>query len=146
MKSIERAALVQHSAQQMYSLVEDIESYPKFLPWCSKTEIHSRDESMTVATIHIAYAGVHQYFTTENFKQPGSAITIRLVKGPFKHLHGDWSFKSLGPGACKVELRLSYQMSSGLLETLAGPVFNHIANTLVDAFVSRADMLSAGLA
>ena len=146
MKTIERAALVQHSAQQMYGLVEDIESYPEFLPWCSRTDIHRRDETVTVATIHIAYAGVHQEFTTENFKQPGSAMTIRLVKGLFKHLHGDWSFKPLGPDACKVELRLSYQMSSGLLETLAGPVFNHIANTLVDAFVLRADAVRAGSA
>ncbi|HKO87375.1 MAG TPA: type II toxin-antitoxin system RatA family toxin [Burkholderiales bacterium] len=144
MKSIERGALVQHSAQQMYSLVEDIESYPKFLPWCSRTEIHRRDESITVATIHIAYAGVQQQFTTENLKQPGTAMTIRLVKGLFKHLNGDWLFKPLGPDACKVELRLSYQMSSGFLETLAGPVFNHIANTLVDAFVARADAVRAG--
>jgi ribosome-associated toxin RatA of RatAB toxin-antitoxin module len=141
MKSIERAALVQHSAHQMYSLVEDIESYPQFLPWCSKTEIHRRDEAVTVAAIHIAYAGVQQQFTTENFKQPDSAITIRLLQGPFKHLHGDWRFTPLGPEACKVELRLSYQLSSSILEALLGPVFHQIANTLVDAFVARAESL-----
>lgn len=143
MKIIERAALVQHSAAEMYRLVDDIESYPTFLPWCGRTEVLKRDERVTVATIHMAYAGFTQSFTTENFKEPEQAIVMNLVQGPFKHLHGEWRFKPLGEKASKVEFRLNYQMSSSLLETLLGPVFHKIGDTLVDAFVARADALSA---
>ena len=144
MKTVERAALVHYSASQMYALVEDIESYPLFLPWCSATEVHKRDDSVTVAAIHIAYHGVHQNFTTENFKQPHGAIVMRLVHGPFKHLHGEWRFMALSEAASKVELRLTYELANGLLERLIGPVFHHIANTLVDAFVARAESVQAG--
>ena len=146
MKLVEREALVQYSAESMYKLVEDIESYPRFLPWCGRTEILKRDELSTVATIHMAYHGLQQSFTTENFKKPGEAIVMNLVQGPFKHLHGEWRFKPLGEGASKVEFRLNYQMSSGLLETLVGPVFHRIADTLVDAFVARAEELNASAA
>jgi ribosome-associated toxin RatA of RatAB toxin-antitoxin module len=144
MKIVERAALVQYSASAMYRLVEDIESYPTFLPWCSRTEVLKRDERSTVATIHISYSGLRQAFTTENFKEPGEAIVMNLVQGPFKHLHGEWRFKPLGEGACKVDFRLNYELSNSLFETLLGPMFHHIADTLVDAFVKRAEALSGG--
>lgn len=127
----------------MYGLVEDIESYPLFLPWCSGTEVHQRDECSTVATIHVDYRGLRQQFTTENTKQPGVSIAMRLVRGPFKQLEGVWSFTSLSPEASKVQLRLSYKLANPLLERLGGPVFNYIANTFVDAFVHRADSLHA---
>lgn len=141
MKTIERAALVEARPEEMYALVEDIEAYPQFLPWCSRTEVHRRDEKVTVAAIHIAYHGLHQQFSTENFKEPGRAISMRLLQGPFKHLHGEWCFLPLGETACKIEFRLNYQMSNAFMESLAGPVFNYIANTLVDAFVARAEDL-----
>jgi ribosome-associated toxin RatA of RatAB toxin-antitoxin module len=143
MKKIERAALVQSSADRMYALVEDIESYPRFLPWCSRTEVYQRDEKVTAAAIHIAYHGIQQHFSTENLKEPGRAITMRLLQGPFKHLHGEWRFLPLGEDACKVEFCLSYELASTFLEALAGPVFHHIANTLLDAFVARAEALRA---
>ncbi|MBX6392334.1 MAG: type II toxin-antitoxin system RatA family toxin [Burkholderiales bacterium] len=141
MHTVERSALVHYPAQQMYSLVEDIESYPLFLPWCSGTEVHERDEARTVATIHVDYHGLRQRFTTENAKVPGRSIDMRLVEGPFSALDGLWTFKPLDDENCKVELRLSYKLAHPLLERLGGPVFNYIANTFVDAFVKRADAL-----
>ncbi len=143
MKKVDRAALVQYSAEAMYKLVENIEAYPSFLPWCSRTEVHKRDENVTVAAIHISYGGISQQFTTENLKRPGQSIVMRLLKGPFKHLHGEWRFKPLGPGASKVEFCLSYELANGLFEMLLGPVFHHIADTLVDAFVARAEAMHA---
>lgn len=141
MITVDRSALVEHSATQMYSLVENIEAYPQFLPWCSGVEIVSRESGKTVATLHVLYHGLRQNFTTENINTPGQSIEIRLVKGPFKHLVGLWRFKPLGDEACKVSLHMEYQLASGVLATMAGPVFGHIANTFVDAFVRRAEAL-----
>jgi len=127
----------------MYALVEDIESYPLFLPWCSRTEVVERSTERAVATIHVDFRGVHQTFTTANRMQPGERIEMALVRGPFKALAGEWRFRALSAAGCRVELALAYQLASPLLGRVVGPVFDHIANTFVDAFVRRADALQA---
>jgi len=80
-----------------------------------------RDEHSTVATIHIAYMGIRQSFTTENAKIHPREMRIRLQHGPFAELEGDWSFLPLGDDACKVEFRLQYVFSSRVLETILAP-------------------------
>lgn len=144
MITVERSALVGHRATDMFALVEDIESYPRFLPWCSGAAVEQRDAARIVGTLRIDFKGVHQQFTTENVMTPGEAIEMRLVRGPFRSLEGRWRFVPLAPEASRVELHLAYQFASPLLGRLVGPVFNHIANTLVDAFVRRADTLQQG--
>ncbi len=141
MAQVEKSVLVEHSSRAMYGLVDSVEDYPLFLPWCGGTEVKWRDDMTTVATIHIDYMGVKQSFTTENSKSPHSEMNLSLQEGPFTHLQGHWRFLALGESACKVEFRLSYTFSSRVLETVLTPVFNHIANTFVDAFVTRADTL-----
>jgi len=66
-------------------------------------------------------------------------MRIKLQDGPFSELSGDWLFSPLGDDACKVEFRLQYAFSNRMLETILAPVFSHITNTFVDAFVRRAD-------
>jgi ribosome-associated toxin RatA of RatAB toxin-antitoxin module len=139
MITVDRSALVEHPVALMYSLVEDIESYPQFLPWCSGVNIVSREPGRTVATLHVLYHGIRQHFTTDNRNTPGEAIEIRLVSGPFRHLVGYWRFQPLGAEASKVSLHMEYQLSNALLARAMGPVFGHIANTFVDAFVRRAE-------
>ncbi len=139
MITVDRSALVEHPVALMYSLVEDIESYPQFLPWCSGVNIVSREPGRTVATLHVLYHGIRQHFTTDNRNTPGEAIEIRLVSGPFRHLVGYWRFQPLGSEASKVSLHMEYQLSNALLARAMGPVFGHIANTFVDAFVRRAE-------
>ncbi|MGE5792027.1 MAG: type II toxin-antitoxin system RatA family toxin [Bacteroidota bacterium] len=141
MVTVERQAIVPYSAQRMYALVEDIESYPLFLPWCSRTEVTSRTARRTTATIHVDFRGVQQAFTTANQLQPGERIEMALVRGPFRSLAGEWRFRALSAAGCRVELALAYQLASPLLGRVVGPVFDHIANTFVDAFVRRADAL-----
>lgn len=138
---VERQALVPYRAESMYALVEDIERYPDFLPWCSGARVLSRDPRQTVATIEVDFRGVRQQFTTENAKRPGERIELRLVRGPFRDFRGEWRFTSLGEAACKVELSLAYQLANPILARLAGPVFDYIASTFVDAFVRRAEAL-----
>jgi ribosome-associated toxin RatA of RatAB toxin-antitoxin module len=139
MAKVEKTVLVEHPAYAMFNLVDSVEDYPQFLPWCGGTEVKWRDDLTTVATIHIDYMGVKQNFTTENSKRAPAEMSLSLQDGPFSHLHGHWRFHPLGESACKIEFSLSYTFSSRILETLLSPVFNHIANTFVDAFVSRAD-------
>lgn len=123
----------------MFSLVDAVEAYPEFLPWCDGATVIHRDAERTRATIKINYHGATQSFTTENAKQAPQVMSIRLVEGPFRILDGEWRFTALAEDACKIDFRLHYEFSSKLLEMLVGPVFTYIANTLVDAFVPRAD-------
>lgn len=141
MAQVEKSVLVEHPAERMFGLVDKVEDYPVFLPWCGGSTLLSRDAHSTVATIHIAYMGIRQSFTTENTKHAPHTMHIRLLDGPFSKLEGGWRFQPLGEHACKIELRLDYTFSSRVLEAMLAPVFSHITNTFVDAFVRRADAL-----
>ncbi len=138
MAIVEKSVLIGHSAAKMYALVADVDAYPQFLPWCSGTEVRQLDVRRAAATLHVNYHGLRLHFTTENQMDTGALIDMKLVNGPFKHLDGFWRFVPLAEEACKIEFRLSYELSGKLVEKLAGPVFNHIANTLVEVFVKRA--------
>jgi ribosome-associated toxin RatA of RatAB toxin-antitoxin module len=139
LSQVKKSVLIKHTAQQMYALVDAVEAYPQFLPWCSKTDVLHRDEQRTRATIHINYHGVRHSFTTENEKSPPGLIWIKLVEGPFRMLDGSWRFIALNDEACKIEFELHYEFANRLLEKLVGPVFAYIANTMVEAFIKRAD-------
>jgi ribosome-associated toxin RatA of RatAB toxin-antitoxin module len=138
MALVEKSVLIAHSAQQMFDLVDRVEDYPQFLPWCSRTELKFRDAHKTAATLHISYLSVKSHFTTENDKEAPLLMQIRLVDGPFRRLEGTWRFKPLAEHACKIEFQLAYEFSSRMFEKVIGPVFSNIANTFVDAFVKRA--------
>jgi ribosome-associated toxin RatA of RatAB toxin-antitoxin module len=139
MSRVVKTVLVPYTPAEMFQLVDFVEDYPKFLPWCAGSELHLRDDSTTEATIHIGYMQIRQQFSTINTKRFPEDMQLRLKSGPFKSLEGYWHFKPLGETACKIEFMLQYDFSSNLLETVLGPVFGHIANTLVDAFVQRAE-------
>ena len=139
MALVEKSVLIGHSAERMYGLVNDVDAYPQFLPWCKATQVEYRDASLTRAAISVDYRGFRQTFRTENHTRPAELIEIRLVSGPFRKLDGTWRFTALSPSACRVDFRLHYEFSTRLLEVPAGPVFGYIANSLVDAFVKRAE-------
>ena len=128
----------------MYALVVDIPSYPKFLPWCEKAEVLTRDNAGMTAKLHLAYGGLRHAFTTRNTHVADSSVTVSLVDGPFSVLDGSWRFVPLVlPGAqpaaaCKIEFDLRYAFSNRALEMVLSPVFDKVANTFVDAFVKRA--------
>ncbi|MDR0378458.1 MAG: type II toxin-antitoxin system RatA family toxin [Candidatus Accumulibacter sp.] len=138
MLRVEKSVLIEYSAQQMFDLVEDIENYPQFLPWCSETRIDFRDEKRTVATMYADFHGIQAHFTTENAKEAPFWMTMKLVEGPFRHLEGGWRFKPLGENACKIDFHLDYEFSNRLVEKIAGPMFDQMANTFVEVSVKRA--------
>lgn len=143
MALVEKSVLVPYSAEQMFALVDGVEDYPQFLPWCGGSSVTSVDGNTVHATVHIDYHHVRQSFTTENLRQPPNYIDITLKDGPFKHLDGGWRFIPLSESACKIELQLHYEFSHKLLEKVFGPVFHYIANNLVEAFIHRAEKVYA---
>lgn len=138
MSAVHRSAIVPYSAHQMYSLVADIAAYPRFLPWCGDARILRREQDAVEAAITIAYRGVHKTFVTRNLLQPDEMMEMRLVQGPFRHLHGFWRFGPLEERACKVQLDLEFEVANRLLGAVLTPVFTAIVNQLVEAFHQRA--------
>ena len=141
MAEVDKSVLVAHTALQMFALVDDVEKYPQFLPWCGGSEVNFRDARVTRATLHINYRGIRQSFSTENVKDEPRLMQIKLIAGPFRDFEGSWRFTDLGGAGCRIDFRLRFEFSSRLLEKLIGPVFGYIANSMVDAFVKRAQIL-----
>jgi ribosome-associated toxin RatA of RatAB toxin-antitoxin module len=141
MAEVVKSVLVPYTAAEMFELVDRVEDYPKFLPWCGGGELHRRDDLITEATIHIHYLTVKQAFTTENTKRFPEEMLIRLKSGPFRKMEGYWRFRPLKDVACKIEFMLHYEFSSQLLERVLGPVFGMVTNSLVDSFVHRAEQV-----
>jgi ribosome-associated toxin RatA of RatAB toxin-antitoxin module len=146
MKQVKKTVLLWYAAQEMYDLVTGVEAYPQFLPWCDRAEVLETHADGVTARLGLAYAGVRHAFTTRNAHEPGRAVTVSLVDGPFSVLDGIWHFKPLGSAgldrpACKVELDLRYGFASLALERVVSPVFDRVANTLVESFVQRAEQV-----
>ena len=135
---MEKSALVPYSAQDMYDLVCDIESYPRFLPWCTRASVDERMQDGVTATIQLSKNGIQQSFTTHNSLEIGRSIVMNLVRGPFKHLQGIWRFDPLQADGCKVSLKLTFEFSNLAVKLALGRVFGQITDSLVDAFCQEA--------
>ena len=144
MKTVQKSVLIWYTAQEMFDLVVDVEHYPLFLPWCDQARVVERFENGMVAEIGIAFAGIHQKFTTRNTHVPAREVHVKLVNGPFSNLDGHWIFTPVGDHgerACRIDLELQYGFQNIALAALVGPVFDKIASTMVDAFVKRAEQV-----
>ena len=144
MKTVHKSVLIWYSPQEMYGLVTDVNQYPQFLPWCDNAKVLEQDAAGMLAEISISFSGVRQSFVTRNTHTENSRVELKLVKGPFANLDGEWNFVPLGDGsqrACRVELTLNYSFENATLGKLVGPVFDKIASSLVEAFVKRAQQV-----
>lgn len=139
MAIVRKSALVPYSASQMFELVYDVESYPKFLPWCHRTRVISESDDKICGQIEVARMGIRQTFSTCNQFERDRWMNIDLLDGPFRKLVGGWRFQPLREDASKVELELEFEFSGHLIDKAFGAVFHQIANTLVDAFCRRAE-------
>jgi ribosome-associated toxin RatA of RatAB toxin-antitoxin module len=140
---VRKTVLVGHSAEQMFDLIEACEHYPDFLPWCSGATVVARDEATVVADISVNYHGVRFDFRTRNPKRRPRSMTIHLEHGPFRRFHGVWELTPLAADGCRIHFELRYDFHNAAMARVARPVFDRIANTLVDRFVARADQLHA---
>ena len=139
MRRVNRSALVPYSTEQMYILVEDVESYPDFLPWCSDAVLHWREGDLLEGSVEMHVAGLRRRFRTRNTMREFEAIDMELVEGPFTHMSGGWYFKALDHLGCKVSLAVEFEVKSRATNRLLGRYFEEICNSLVDAFVRRAN-------
>ena len=138
MTKIRRSAIIRFPAPLMFDLVNDIESYPEFLPWCEPSKVLTRSEGLIEAQLNIARSGIRKSFTTRNTYRDKDSMRMSLIKGPFKRLEGVWTFESLREDASKVTLNLEFEIAGRLADIAFGPIFSQICNTLVAAFSQRA--------
>lgn len=138
---VHKTALVAHPAESMFDLIEAAEDYPLFLPWCQSATIIERTDTIVAARIVVNYHGAKFTIVTRNPKRRPEWLGVDMEQGPFRRFSGNWHLTPLGADGCKVEFRLHYEFASSVLARVAGPVFDRIANTLVDAFVARAGSL-----
>ena len=138
MPNINRTALVNHSAEQMFQLVDDIAAYPEFLPWCGGAQEHNRSDDLVEASVVIQKGSINKSFTTQNRLTKPNSIKLALLDGPFKKLNGEWRFEALSDNACKITFTMDFEFSNRLVGMAVGPIFNQVANTFVDSFVDRA--------
>lgn len=138
MTTISRSTLVPYTAEEIYDLVNDVERYPEFIPWCKDAKILATSEETTRARMTFAKGGVEKSFVTANRHQHAKMIDIRLVEGPFRHLEGYWRFYDLGEGSSKVTLDMEFEFSNRMVAYAFGKVFTQVANLLVDSFSQRA--------
>jgi ribosome-associated toxin RatA of RatAB toxin-antitoxin module len=138
MREVKRSALIAEPPARMYELINDIERYPEFVPWCTAARVVSRKEHEVVATLNIKRGPLKTEFTTRNLLEPGSRVLMQFVSGPFRVLEGLWTLTALGDLGCRVELEMRFEFANRVAGTLFEPLFEDTAASLVDAFVKRA--------
>jgi ribosome-associated toxin RatA of RatAB toxin-antitoxin module len=138
---VRRTALVSHPAERIFAMIEAAEDYPQFLPWCQSAQILQRDDEVVVARLQLAWHGLRFGFVTRNPKRAPTWMAIELQEGPFRQFKGQWQLTPLASWGCRVAFSLDYEFDTALVGGLAAPLFDKAANSLVDAFVKRADSL-----
>ena len=144
MPTVRKSAILEQRTEAMFALVDGVEHYPEFLPWCTATELLERTPEITRARLHVDYHGLKTDFSTVNRKFPYERMELEFTAGPFERFRGHWQFVALGDAGCRAEFTLEYAFQSAALEALLGKAFGHIAETLMERFVERSASLSAG--
>ena len=141
MTEISKTTVVPYTPEEMYVLVNDIESYPAFLPWCSAAKILTQQEKSLTATLSLALGKIKQSFTTENTMQDGSRIEIQLIEGPFKHLSGYWKFNPEDEQSCHIQLHMDFEFKNKIIKHTLGKAFYKVMDSLVESFAQRAQQV-----
>jgi len=139
--NISRSAILPYTTRQMYDVVADIRSYPRFLNWCEASQIISEIDQEVVAKLKISYAKLNFEFTTRNINSPHQSIQLNLVDGPFSSLSGEWTFVELSKDACKVSIQMTFDFENSLTKKMMAKVFSNIIATQLEAFQSRAKVI-----
>jgi ribosome-associated toxin RatA of RatAB toxin-antitoxin module len=141
---VERTALVNYSAQQMFDLVNDIEAYPDYMDGCVGAQILQRENDWLEARLDLAKGGIRQSFTTRNQLLPPHTMTLSLREGPFAYLEGKWQFTALNEQACKVSFALDFELQNPLLGMVLSKLFESMVNKQVEALCARAKTIYVG--
>ena len=141
MALIRKSAVVPFSNEEMFSLVNDVEAYPAYLPWCSDARVLVQGKERLTASVSLTVSGLRRTFTTENIMQAGKRIEVRLLSGPFQYLNGYWQFEAAGERSCRISLQMHFEFKGGPLKLVLDKVFNRIMQSLIAAFTKRAEQL-----
>lgn len=121
-------------------MVNDVASYPQFVPGCAAVDIIENSATTVIARVHASARGFSEAFTTRNTLTAHSCIDLELADGPFDRFVGSWRFQPIGSAGCKVTLQLDFKLR-GLLRAVE-PLIGKAADVVVDAFVKRAGQLA----
>lgn len=138
MNRIQRSALINYSAKQMYDLVNDVAAYPQYMPGCVGAEVLASGDGWLEARLDLKKAGFSQSFVTRNTLVEAQEMHMELVSGPFKHFSGNWQFTTLEEAACKVGFSLEYEFSNKLLAFVTKNIFEQVASDQVKCLCDRA--------
>ena len=138
MREVKRSALIAETPARIYALINDIERYPEFVPWCTAARIDARKEGEVIATLNIKRGPLRAEFTTRNLLEADRRVLMQFVSGPFRVLEGLWTLTPLGELGCRVELEMRFEFANRVTGTLFESLFEDSAGSLVDAFVKRA--------
>ena len=134
-----------YTPDQMFALVADIESYPKFLPWCAAARIRSRRPDGTLemidADLVVSFKVFRERFGSRvALNADAGHIRTEYIDGPFRYLEADWTFKP-SEGGCEVSFAVDFEFRNRMLQTAIGLVFNDAMQRIVRAFERRAQEL-----
>jgi ribosome-associated toxin RatA of RatAB toxin-antitoxin module len=138
MTTISHKKIVPYTREQMYALVNAVDDYAKFLPWCSSSKIITQTAEGMTAEMTVKNTVT---FTTQNTLTPYSKIELKLVSGPFKQLHGAWQFVEAAEGHCEIQVHLEFTFKNTLLKIALGSIFEEIGHKLITAFIARAKVV-----
>ena len=138
MREVKRSALVSQPPGVVFALINDIEAYPSFLPWCTHAKVLERTDAYVLASIGVRQGALSGEFTTRNALEPERAINMHLVKGPFATLEGRWLLTPIASDGCRVDFTVRFSFKNRLTALLLEPLFAQTIGSLVDAFVQRA--------
>jgi ribosome-associated toxin RatA of RatAB toxin-antitoxin module len=140
---VERSAMVTFTAKQMFDLVNDVGRYPQFLPWCTGARVEDRSDTERVASVKVARGVLRMEFTTRNTLKRDAQILMHLIDGPFRNLIGEWRFDAIGERGSRVSFRVEFEFKNRLTAAALGAAFEAVCNSIVDAFVLRAQKIYA---
>tara|TARA_Y100000748_G_C15466306_1_gene477019 strand:+ start:269 stop:706 length:438 start_codon:yes stop_codon:yes gene_type:complete len=143
MNYINKSEAINVNKDMIFDLINNVDNYRKFLPWCSDSSIISNENNKMVAEIEISKSLVNWKFKTENTYKKNKIINLKLIDGPFSHLEGYWKFDELDDYNTKVTLYLEYKFDNKLIEMSIKPVFSGIMSSILDSFISEAFKLKS---
>ena len=141
LKAIKKKRIVPYSSHQMFDLVDDIEQYPSFLPWCRKSHIHKRTNKEVEASLIVGFRGIDKTFSTRNILERPREIEIQLIDGPFRSLNGLWGFSDINKRQSEIKLNLQFEILISPLSHFFESFFEQIVNSQISAFENRAKSL-----
>ena len=138
MKRIYKEEEINVAMSIIFNLINNIQEYPKFLPWCKKTEVTKESENLQIGKIFISKSFINWSFSTKNIIDRNKSISLSLIDGPFDKLDGSWNFKEIDDNNTLVSLEINYKFKNSLIELSIEPIFTTIMNSILESFVDQA--------